>query len=128
MSTGKTVLVADDNPMIQKVLRRAFEEGGYQVISALDGAAAIEMARIFLPNLIILDRQMPTMDGRDVLVRLKGDPTLSHLPVVFFTGSNDQTDRVEGLKLGAEEYFEKPFPASMLRSRVDRILERVAAA
>ena len=113
-----TVLVAEDSLVVRAVLRQHLESQGYTVIEANDGNAALRACRETKPDVVLLDIEMPGLDGHDVLRALKADPDLSDVPVVFLTGRTDTEDLVDGLRLGAHDYLKKPFEASELIARV----------
>jgi two-component system cell cycle response regulator len=113
-----TVLVAEDSLVVRAVLRQHLESQGYSVIEANDGNAALRACHETKPDVVLLDIEMPGLDGHEVLRALKADPGLSDVPVVFLTGRTDTEDIVEGLRLGAHDYLKKPFEASELIARV----------
>jgi two-component system cell cycle response regulator len=117
MSTG-TVLIADDSLLIRAVVRNGLAEEGYEVIEAVDGLAALEQCRQRPPDVVLLDIEMPALDGYQVLARLKSDPDLTDIPVVFLTSRSGMDDVVAGLRGGAHDYLKKPFEAPELLARV----------
>ena len=116
--TGPLVLVAEDSAVVRAVLRRQLEEGGFRVAEAHDGDEALRMAREVAPAVILLDMEMPKLDGRGVLKALKADPHMADTPVVFLTGRRDTDDLVSALELGAHDYLCKPFENAELLARV----------
>jgi two-component system cell cycle response regulator len=116
--SSPTVLVAEDSKVVRAVLRSHLEEQGYTVVEAEDGNAALGACRSAAPDAVLLDIEMPGLDGYQVLAALKDDPELCDLPVVFLTGRTSTEDVVEGLRLGAHDYLKKPFEASELIARV----------
>jgi diguanylate cyclase (GGDEF)-like protein len=116
--TGPSILVAEDSGVVRAVLRQHLEAQGYSVIEAEDGDAALHECRSRAPDAVLLDIEMPGLDGYQVLAALKADPDLAELPVVFLTGRTSTEDVVEGLRLGAHDYLKKPFEASELIARV----------
>ncbi len=117
-----TILVADDSMVVRAVLRRQLEADGHTVVEAVDGEAAIEACREYHPDVVLLDVEMPVLDGHATLERLKADPDLKDIPVVFLTGRVDTADVVTGLRLGAHDYLRKPFEANELVARVSAAL------
>jgi two-component system cell cycle response regulator len=113
-----TVLIADDSLVIRAVVRAGLEEEGYRVVEAVDGVAALEKCGQEAPDVILLDIEMPGLDGRQVLARLKGDAALKDIPVVFLTVRAGIADVVAGLRGGAQDYLKKPFDAGELVARV----------
>ncbi|HEX9505209.1 MAG TPA: diguanylate cyclase [Acidimicrobiia bacterium] len=116
--TAPIIEIVDDSSVVRAILRRHLEEHGYLVVEAEDGAAALQCCRVEHPDAVLLDIEMPGMDGYGVLGELKADPELCDLPVVFLTGRTDTDDVVEGLRLGAHDYLRKPFEVSELIARV----------
>jgi two-component system cell cycle response regulator len=112
------VLVADDSLVIRKLLRRQLEEHGHDVVEAVDGEDALVQVRAHLPDVVLLDVEMPNLDGHGVLRRMHGTPDLADIPVVFLTARASTEDVVEGLRLGAHDYLRKPFEPSELVARV----------
>jgi diguanylate cyclase (GGDEF)-like protein len=117
-----TILVADDSMVVRAVLRRQLETDGHTVVEAVNGEEAIDACREYHPDVILLDVEMPVLDGHATLTRLKADPQLKDIPVVFLTGRVDTVDVVNGLRLGAHDYLRKPFEANELMARVSAAL------
>lgn len=118
MSTRATILLAEDSSVIRAVVRQQLEEEGYHVEEAADGLAAIETCRETKPDAVLLDIEMPGLDGRQVLARMKGDAALADIPVVFLTGRTTTDDLVAGLRAGAHDYLRKPFEPAELIARI----------
>lgn len=119
-----TVLVVDDEPDIVAVLRKRFSDAGYSVCSAYGGTEAIAKAKEMEPDLIVLDIMMPGTDGIEVKKQLNQDETTAHIPVIFLTAKISTADKVEGLRLRADDYVTKPFDLEELLARVDAALSR----
>lgn len=119
MTTTSTVLVADDSLVIRAVVRASLEDAGYEVIEADDGPAAIARCRTCSPDVILLDIEMPGLDGHQVLAALKGDEASRDVPVVFLTGRTGVDDLVSGMHGGAHDYLRKPFETPELLARVN---------
>ena len=117
-----TILVADDSMVVRAVLRRQLEADGHTVVEAVDGEDAITACREHRPDVVLLDVEMPVLDGHSTLERLKADPDLKDIPVVFLTGRVDTADVGTGLRLGAHDYLRKPFEANELMARVSAAL------
>ena len=115
---GATVLVADDSLVVRAVVRGGLEEEGYRVVEAVDGRAALEQCRLDPPDVILLDVEMPELDGFEVLSALKSDAELRDIPVVFLTSRSSIDDVVAGLRGGAHDYLKKPFEHVELIARV----------
>ena len=120
--TGPLILVGDNSQVVREVLRWHLESHGYQVLEAADGAESVTLARQLKPTVILLSVEMPTLDGHQVLIRLKADPDLCDTPVVFITAHAETADVVEGLRLGAHDYLRKPFEPAEVIARVSAAL------
>lgn len=128
------ILCIDDESDNLRILSAAFRED-YQVIACKSGEAGLRMAREHRPDLILLDIVMPDISGFEVIERIKADPGLCDIPVIFITGLQTSDDEEKGLRLGACDYISKPFNLSVVRARVNthtellrqrRLLERFA--
>lgn len=115
------ILVVDDEPSIVSNVRAYLEREGYIVQTAEDGVAALRMARSFAPDLVVLDIMLPGIDGLEVLRRLRQS---SEVYVLLLTARADETDKVIGLTVGADDYLTKPFSPRELVARVKAILRR----
>ncbi len=120
-----TILVVDDEPGIVKLARDYLERAGFRVLAAADGRAALQTARGARPELIVLDLGLPELDGLDVTRELRKDSTV---PIVMLTARGEESDRIVGLELGADDYIVKPFSPKELVARVRAVLRRGAAA
>jgi DNA-binding response OmpR family regulator len=118
------VLVVDDDPVIQKLLKVNFEMEGYEVLSASDGAEGLDQARSGKPQVIILDVMMPKMNGLEVLAALKADDGLKNIPVILLSAKAQAGDVQAGLDKGADAYVTKPFDPLDLLERVGNFLKR----
>jgi len=119
----RTVMVVDDDADIVEMTRLVLEGGGYRVIPAGSGTDALRQIERQRPDLIILDVNMPEMDGWEVLRILKIDATTSLIPVAMFSIKTEVHDRVHGLQEGAYDYISKPFSCDELLARVARIFQ-----
>jgi DNA-binding response OmpR family regulator len=119
---GRRVLVIEDNADLAYGLRNNLEIEGYAVEVAGDGAAGLERARAGQPDLVILDLMLPELDGFRVLRALRGEG--STVPVLVLTARGQESDKVRGLKLGADDYVTKPFGLLELLARVEALLRR----
>jgi DNA-binding response OmpR family regulator len=125
MQAGVTrILIVDDDVDIQEVVQRAAKDAGYEVVQAFNGATGLVLAVTQKFDLILLDVSMPKLDGRDVLVRLRENPGTAQVPVLLFSGNNQQNDRRMGLELGADDYVDKPFSAGLLMTKIGRLIEK----
>ena len=116
--TIATVLIADDSLLIRAVVRTNLESEGYRVEETVDGATTLEHCRQHPPDVVLLDIEMPGMDGYQVLAELKADDQLKDVPVVFLTGRTGMQDVVSALRRGAHDYLKKPFEEQELLARV----------
>jgi DNA-binding response OmpR family regulator len=122
---GRRVLVVDDDAEIVDMTRMILESGGYRVLAACSGEEAIREAGAHLPDLILLDINMPGMDGWETLRILKVDETTRAIPVAMFSIKLELRDKVQGLKQGALDYITKPFSYDGILERVRRIFEKI---
>jgi DNA-binding response OmpR family regulator len=123
---GQRVLVVDDDDTVSDVVRRYLERADFDVTLAADGPAALAAAEAARPDLVVLDLMLPGMDGLDVCRRLRArDPDL---PIVMLTALGEESDRVVGLSLGADDYVTKPFSPRELVLRVQSVLRRATRA
>ncbi len=118
-----SVLVVDDEPTIAEVVSRYLERAGYETRIAADGLAAIDAASAARPDLVVLDLMLPGIDGLEVMRRLREQDRTT--PVILLTAKGEESDRVIGLRLGADDYVVKPFSPAELVARVDAVLRRI---
>jgi DNA-binding response OmpR family regulator len=119
---SQTILVVDDELEIVKLVRAYLEKAGYRVVTAQDGREALLVTRHEKPDLIILDLTMPEMDGLEFTRRLRQE---RNTPIVMLTARVEETDRIIGLELGADDYVTKPFSPREIVARVRAVLRRV---
>ncbi len=117
----KTILVVDDEPKIVQLARDYLEQAGFAVATAYDGMAALTVARSARPDLVVLDLGLPQKDGLDVARQLRA---ASNVPIVMLTGRSEESDKLVGLELGADDYVTKPFSPKELVARVRAVLRR----
>src|SRR5215217_8512858 len=128
MSTRGSVLVVDDEPTIAEVVSRYLARAGYETRMAGDGPQAIELAGQRRPDLVVLDLMLPGLDGLEVMRRIRelGETgPRDRVAVILLTAKGEESDRVIGLRLGADDYVVKPFSPAELVARVDAVLRRV---
>jgi DNA-binding response OmpR family regulator len=118
----KTILVVDDEPKIVKLVRDYLERAGFEVRVAGNGKDALSQARSEKPDLIILDLGLPQMDGLDVTRALR---KISNVPIIMLTGRSEESDKLIGLELGADDYVTKPFSPKELVARVRVLFRRM---
>ncbi len=121
----KIILVVDDEKKIVDIVKAYLERDGYRVIVAYDGRLALQMARSESPDLIILDLMLPEISGWDVCRTLR---TESNVPIIMLTALGDDSDKILGLELGADDYVVKPFNPKELVSRVRAVFRRTESA
>jgi len=122
MTTKKqTVLVADDDPRLLKLVQRNLELASYRVVTVSDGLSVLKQAEADEPDLFVLDVMMPGLDGREVCRRLR---EFSIAPILMLTAKDTEEDKVAGLDVGADDYMTKPFGAQELVARVKALLRR----
>jgi two-component system response regulator ResD len=119
--SGETILIVDDEPTIVEVVELYLRREGFRVLTAGDGAAALSAVQQERPDLIVLDLMLPGMSGLDVTRQLRADGAL---PIIMLTARGEETDRVVGLELGADDYVTKPFSPRELVARVKAVLRR----
>ena len=120
----KTILVVDDEPKITRLVRDYLERAGYGVRVAGDGSSALAQARAEKPDMVILDLGLPRMDGLDVTRELR---KLSNVPIIMLTARSEESDKLIGLELGADDYMTKPFSPRELVARVRVAFRRIEA-
>lgn len=124
-SSNGTVLVVDDEPTILEVVARYLDRAGYATVQAADGAEALRLAESADPDLVVLDLMLPKLDGLEVMRRLhEGDGR--PVPVILLTARGEESDRLVGLRRGADDYVVKPFSPAELVARVDAVLRRIS--
>ena len=121
----RTVLVIDDNPDLLDMVDAILSDTGFLVAKTLSGEEGLSVARNLRPDLILLDLNMPRMDGWEVLRLLKEDIATKDIPVAIFSVRTDLRDKIFGLQRGAVDYIPKPFQYDRLAERVSRILAHV---
>ena len=117
----ETILIIEDEPKVARVARDYLEKNGYRVLVANDGNSGLAMARGEKPDLLVLDLMLPGMDGLDICRALRRK---SDLPIIMLTARAEETDRLIGLEIGADDYISKPFSPRELVARVRALLRR----
>lgn len=124
MADKQTILVVDDEQDLLDLIEYNLKKEGFDVLKAEDGLEGIEMARKHHPDLVLLDIMMPKMDGFEVVERMRDDPKLGHIPIIFLTARGDEKTEVEGLDKGGDDYITKPISTTKLISRIKAVLRR----
>ena len=112
------ILIVDDSPSQLMGIRRIVEKLGHEALTAEDGAAGVEAAKRHLPDLILMDVVMPNLNGFQATRSLSRDPATSHIPVILVTTKDQETDRVWGMRQGAQGYLTKPFSEAELTEAI----------
>ena len=120
----QTILVVDDEPQIVKVLRGYLEKAGFRVVTAADGQQALAHHKREKPDLVLLDLNLPGADGIDVASRMRSN---TNVPIIMVTARVEETDRLVGLEVGADDYITKPFSPREVVARVRAVLRRAGS-
>ena len=122
-ATRGSILVVDDEPTIAEVVARYLQRAGYEARTAADGPSAVVAAMSRRPDLVVLDIMLPGLDGLEVMRKLREDAG-TRVPVILLTAKGEESDRLVGLRQGADDYVVKPFSPLELVARVDAVLRR----
>ena len=125
MSTVKKILIADDEPDILEILQFNLQKEGYGVITAKNGNEAIEQAKKYQPDLIILDIMMPGKNGIEVCTLLRQQPSYNATLIIFLSAISDEGTEISGLEIGADDYITKPITPKVLISKVNALFRRL---
>ena len=123
MGKGR-ILVVEDDADISKMLKIYFDSQGYEVLVAMRGNDALEICRTKLPNVVVLDIQLPDIDGYEICRILRSNTRTSYVPIIFLTQKDERSDKIAGLELGADDYITKPFDIEELKLRVEGAIRR----
>ena len=123
---SQRILVVDDDPQIVRLVRAYLEQAGFAALVAYDGATALRLVRQEQPDLALLDLMLPERDGWELTRLIRAEPELAHLPIIMLTARVQDTDKIAGLELGADDYITKPFNPQEVVSRVRAVLRRTA--
>jgi DNA-binding response OmpR family regulator len=118
------ILVVDDDPDVRATIRGILDKAGYQVRTAADGQEALDLISYQTPSAVILDIIMPEMDGIEVCRRIRADPFLGKIPILFLTAKGRPEDVVRGLDAGGDDYLTKPFEIIEIPARIRALLRR----
>ena len=125
MSQISKILVVDDDPDIVEILRYNLSLGGYDIKSAINGKEAIKKAKIFIPEIILLDVMMPEMDGIETCTILKEIPSLSNTRIIFLSARNEDYTQLSAFDAGADDYISKPVKPKILLKKIASIFKRI---
>lgn len=114
----RRILVVDDDLEVVRLIRAYLEQAGFEVLAAHDGEAAVHTLRRERPDLLLLDLMLPGRDGWEITRLVRGDPALAHTPIIMLTARVDDTDKIVGLELGADDYVTKPYNPREVVARV----------
>ncbi len=118
----KTILIADDEAPIRRLIQFRLEKDGYRTLLAQDGLEAVFMAQQEKPDLIIFDIMMPKLDGFSAARKLKEDPSTASIPFIFLTAKGEEADRITAHRLGCVDFMVKPFSPKTLSRRIATLL------
>lgn len=121
----ETILIVEDEKDIVRMLEYNLKKEGFKTISTRDGESAVVAVKEKHPNLVVLDLMLPSIDGLEVCKMIKSDPKNSSIPIIMVTAKGQESDKVIGLELGADDYMTKPFSPRELIARIKAILRRV---
>ena len=125
METPKRILVVEDERDIADLVVRYLQRDGYRASQVTDGRTALSRAESELPDLIILDLMLPGLDGLEICRRLRQNPRTSAVPIIMVTAKSEETDKIIGLEMGADDYLSKPFSPKELVARVKSLFRRL---
>ncbi len=120
----KKIILIEDEQDITKLVTHYLTKEGFTVKSSLDGIKGLQLVRHEKPDLVILDLMLPEMDGLEICKRLRADPKTSALPIIVLTAKGEESDKIVGLELGADDYVTKPFSPKELVARVKALFRR----
>jgi two-component system alkaline phosphatase synthesis response regulator PhoP len=121
------ILVVDDDKQIVRLVQAYLERAGYQVLTAYDGETALHTIRRERPDLVVLDLMLPDRDGWEITRMVRSDESLAALPIIMLTARVEDTDKIVGLELGADDYIAKPFNPQEVAARVRAVLRRAGS-
>jgi two-component system phosphate regulon response regulator PhoB len=124
--SGKKILIIDDEPAIRDMVAFALKGDGYDVVQAADAHEAEIMITDESPDMVLLDWMLPDVSGVDYARRLKSDEATRELPIIMLTARSEESDKIRGLEVGADDYITKPFSTRELEARIRAVLRRVS--
>lgn len=122
---SKKILLIEDDKDIINLVKHYLEKEGYRTFEATDGVKGLDALKKEKVDLVVLDVMLPELNGIDVLKRIKGDAKTANIPVIMLTAKGEETDKIVGLELGADDYITKPFSPKELVARIKALLRRV---
>lgn len=127
MPKAKTLLIVEDNLEFRELLRIILAKAGYRVLTAPNGLVGFEMARRERPDMVLLDLQMPQMDGYQTCRAIRAEPGIERTPIILISVLANPKDVIEGLKLGADDYINKPFDTQEVLARVGALFRQAGS-
>ena len=124
----RKILIIEDDDHIVELLKFNVENNGYLALTALDGQVGLDLAMVELPDLILLDLMLPSIDGIEITKRLKSNDQTKEIPIIMLTAKGHETDKVLGLEIGADDYMTKPFSVKELMARIKVVFRRSSVA
>jgi len=125
MGKKPSILLVDDDPQLIRLVRANLESVGYRVLVAMDAHSALKLVEMETPDMIILDIMLPEIDGYELCQRIR---EFSAIPIIMLTAKVEDSDKVRGLKLGADDYLTKPFSVQELLARIEAVLRRTGSS
>ena len=122
------ILIVDDDKEVVRLMRAYLEQAGYEVLAAYDGETAVHTLRREKPDLVLLDLMLPDRDGYDITRLVRADATLAHIPIIMLTARVEDTDKIIGLEIGADDYVTKPYNPREVVARVRARLRNQAVS
>lgn len=119
---GRKILYVEDNPLNMRLVRKILQNAGYRMIEAMDGLSGVEMAQQERPDLILMDINLPDIDGLAATLRIKSSPTLAHIPIIALTANTMHGDRERFMEAGCDGYIPKPIAKNELLTMVSNFL------
>jgi len=116
--SAKTILIAEDHPAFQKLLKSILGKAGYKVVVAKDGQEGLEKARAETPDMMLVDIKMPRLNGYELVQAVRGEPALARVPIIMVSTLSESGQIAKGLTLGADDYLTKPFIPKEVLARV----------
>ncbi|MGR8934056.1 MAG: response regulator [Gammaproteobacteria bacterium] len=117
------ILLVEDNEMNRDMLSRRLEKKGYAIVVAVDGENGVRLARLLLPDLILMDMSLPVIDGWEASRRIKADPLTKHIPIIALTAHAMSEDRQKALQVGCDDYDTKPVDLNRLLAKINALLK-----
>jgi phosphate regulon transcriptional regulator PhoB len=126
-SRSLKILIVDDEKDIVDLVAYNLEKEGYETLKALDGEKALQLVRTKTPDLVVLDLMLPGIQGLEVCKRIRKDPQTAAIPIIMLTAKGEESEKIIGLEVGADDYITKPFSVKELQARIKAVLRRSEA-